>query len=209
MDSSTPLSCSVLIVDDDDSFRKILKETLADAGISADEADGGEAAIVASRKKAYDIVLLDVKMPGMDGIETLKVLRRDRPSTDIMMLTGVHDLSVAIEAVKLGAKEFLTKPIETDTLLKHIRLTFRARTAEEKIRSLETELSSKLLYDLRTPIAIGKSGVNMLLKGMAGPVSDQQFEVLSAMETNIEKMLVIINDMIDLTKLESGTVNLQ
>jgi signal transduction histidine kinase len=200
---------SLLVVDDDEGFRNVIKDILAEAGYAVDDAGDGKTAVDAASKTPYDIIVLDVKMPGMDGMEALKLIRQYSPGSDILMLTGVHDISIAVEAVKLGAREFLTKPIETDALLQNIRTTLRARAAEKKVKELEIEFSSRLLYELRNPITIGKSGVGFLLKGMAGPLSDQQFEVLSNMELNIDKLLVILSDMIDLTKLESGKVNLK
>lgn len=204
----TPDQQSILVVDDDENFRSVLTNVLREEGFYIEEAGDGKSAIDAAKLRPFDIILLDVKMPVMNGLEALKILRKDFPNTDYMMITGVHDISLAVEAVKLGAREYLTKPFEADALIQQIKSTLRARAAEARLHEIELNFASHLLYDLRTPITTINTAVGFLLKGMAGPLSDQQQVVLSHMNANTEKIVSLINDMIDLTKLESGRVDL-
>jgi two-component system sensor histidine kinase ResE len=200
---------SLLLVDDDDGFRTVLQETLVEEGFHVDAARNGLLGIDAAKTHAYDIIILDIKMPGMDGMEALKILLRESPSSDFMMLTGVHDVGLAVEALKLGVREYFTKPVESDYLVQQIRTTLRARDAEEKIRDLEATYTARLLYELRTPIATIKSGVGFLLKGMAGQLTEQQREVLSHLDVNTGRIVALLNDMIDLSKLETGKVGIE
>ncbi|MFI5251464.1 MAG: response regulator [Bacteroidota bacterium] len=199
----------ILVVDDDESFRKLLSTTIRDEGYKVEDTDEAEKAIEMARAQTYDIVLLDVKMPVMSGLEALKILKKESPLTDYVMLTGVHDLSIAVDAVKSGAREYVTKPFEPDFLLHQLRSILRARAAEIKLREAEAHFSSKLLYDLRNPISTIQTGIGFMLKGMAGPLSDQQQVVMGHINTNTEKILMLLNDMIDLSKFESGQVEIE
>lgn len=200
---------SILVVDDDDSFRGLIATTIRDEGYRVDEQGDPLKAIELARQHTYDIILLDIKMPEMNGIDALKILKKESPNTDYMMLTGVYDISLAVEAVKLGAREYLTKPFEADYLIQQIRSTLRARIAEQKLREAEIQFSSRLLYDLRNPLSTMQTGIGFLIKGMAGPLSDQQQVVMGHINTNTEKLIRLLNDMIDLSKFESGKVEIE
>jgi len=199
----------LLVVDDDNAFRSLVRIALSDEGFDVDEAPTGEQALDAVRQKAYDLILLDVKMPGMDGLQVLKLVRQETPSTDVMMITGYNDVSLAVESIKLGAREYLTKPIEADDLIQRVRTSLRAHAAEMRLREIQADFSSRLLYEIRNPLNTAKSAVGFLLKGMAGPVTVQQQEVLSHIDSVSTKVLTLISDMIDLTKFELGRVNLE
>src|SRR5512140_1278657 len=124
------------------------------------------------------------------------------------MMTGMSDVSMTVEAMKLGAKEYLTKPIDMDQLVPQLKGIIRARDAEDRVRRLQAEHTARLLYDLHNPIAGLKQSIGYLLKGMAGPLGDQQKELLGYMTASIEKVIGLLTDMMDLTKLEGGRVRL-
>jgi len=199
----------LLIVDDDNDFRSLVKTTLSDEDFNVDDAANGKIALAKIREKVYDLVLLDIKMPEMDGLETLRQARPESPTTDFVMITGFQDITIAVESIKLGAKEYLTKPIEPDLLIQRIRSLLRAHIAERRLKEFQVEFNSRLLYDLRNPIATVKSAIGFLLKGMAGPLTEQHSEVLGHMDFNVGKLLAMLNDMIDLTKFEAGRVHLE
>ena len=200
---------ALLIVDDDGDFRSLVKGALKDEDYEVDDASTGEGAIKASRARNYDLVLLDIKMPVMDGIQALKILRKETPSTDVVMISGYQDLHLAIEAIKLGAKEYLTKPVDTSDLVQRIKSALRAHAAEKRLKELQAEFTSRLLHELRNPVNTVKSAVDFLTKGMAGPLTEQQQDVLSHIENNIGDMAARVNDMIDLNQFESGLVDLE
>jgi DNA-binding response OmpR family regulator len=111
----------ILFVDDEDSLRILVKSQLTLEGFAVDTADDGDNAIRTLKEKQYDLALLDIRMPRMNGIEVLRYVRQHYPLMRVIMLTAVDDLSVAIEAVKNGANDYLTKPYETDNLVANIR----------------------------------------------------------------------------------------
>jgi len=199
----------ILVVDDDEDFRVLVKTTLIEEDFDVDDAANGKLALAKIKEKSYDVVLLDVKMPVMDGLETLRQARPEAPSTDFVMITGFQDITIAVESIKLGAREYLTKPIEPEVLIQRIRSIVRAHAAEIRLREVQTEFNSRLLYDIRNPVATVKSAIGFLLKGMAGPLTEQHSEVLNHMDFNVGKVLSILNDMIDIGKFESGPVPLE
>src|SRR5258706_16430312 len=91
----------LLVVDDDDQFRNLVTSVLSDEGYEVHSAPSGEEALNAAKSLEFDLILLDVKMPVMDGIQTLKLLRQETPSSDFMMITGSHDIQTVVDSIKL------------------------------------------------------------------------------------------------------------
>jgi len=108
---------SVLVVDDEDSLRTVLSNELSNEGYEVRNAADGDAAISELQKNQYDLVLLDIKMPRMNGFEVLKFIKEGHPKTKVVMLTGFADLKNAIESKKLGADDFVSKPYDLVDLL--------------------------------------------------------------------------------------------
>jgi len=111
----------VLIVDDEKEFASVLAERMEARGFRVDTVESGAEAIEQVKDKKYDAIVLDLAMPEMDGIETLKRLLAESPDLQILLLTGQATLDKGIEAVKLGAVDFLEKPADIDTLIGKIK----------------------------------------------------------------------------------------
>ena len=118
----------ILYVDDEQNLRHLVKEQLSVEGYAVETADDGDTAIDMIKKHQYDVVLLDIRMPRVSGLDVLKYIRTQKLHCRVLMLTAVDDLSVALEAVKIGANDYLTKPYEVNVLLSSIhRLTAPAK----------------------------------------------------------------------------------
>jgi signal transduction histidine kinase len=199
---------NVLVADDEDGLRATITAWLGDEGFNVKEASNGLDAIKLIQSDDFDLVLLDIKMPGANGLEVLRYVKKNSSATEVVMMTGMSDVNMAVEAMKLGAKEYLTKPIDMDQLVPQLRVLIRARDAEERIRQLQAEHTARLLYDLHNPISGLRQSIGYLVKGMAGPVSDHQKELLGYMTSSIDRVIGLLNNMMDLTKLEAGRVRL-
>ncbi len=117
---------TILYVDDEDALRTLVKNQLATEGYVVETADDGDTAMEMLEKSSYGVILLDVRMPRVSGVEVLKFIRERKINTRVIMLTAVDDLSVAIESVKLGANDYLTKPYDLVSLITAIeRVTAR------------------------------------------------------------------------------------
>lgn len=198
----------VLIADDEDALRSTIAAWLTDEGFEVEQAGDGLEAVKQAQSRDFDVALLDIKMPGMNGLEVLRYIKKNSSTTDVVMMTAMSDVGMAVEAMKLGAKEYLTKPIDLDQLVPQLRSLVRKRDAEERIRQLQGEHTARLLYDLHNPISGLRQSIGYLLKEMAGPVSEHQKELLGYMTSSIDRVIGLLNDMMDLTKLEAGRVRL-
>ncbi len=116
----TNKDASILVVDDEEAFRYMLSTLLNAAGYSVDTALDGVAAINALQAKLYHLVLCDVRMPNVDGVEVLKFIKANTPGIEVVMLTGYADVKTAVECMKLGAYDYITKPTTTEELMSTI-----------------------------------------------------------------------------------------
>ena len=132
----------VLLVDDEEKFLDVLSQRLGTRGIDAVTATSGEEALVKIKNKNFDVIILDVIMPGIGGIEALKRIRQENPEVQIIMLTGKSSIEKAVTAIKEGAIDFLEKPADIDKLLEKIENARQKKTLlvmkniEEKVKGL-------------------------------------------------------------------------
>lgn len=132
---------TVLVVDDEEEFREMMVKRLNKKGLVALAADSGQAALDHLEAKRIDVVLLDVKMPGMDGIETLRQIRVLKPLVEVVLLTGHASVDSGIEGMKLGAFDYLMKPIELEPLLEKLADAYeKKRLHQEKIDQAQAKV---------------------------------------------------------------------
>jgi DNA-binding NtrC family response regulator len=114
------IEAKVLLVDDEEQFLDALSQRLETRGIKVDSVTSGEDAVKKVEDQNFDAIIVDLAMPGIDGIETLKRIKGKRPDLEIIMLTGHATVKSGIEAMKLGAEDFLEKPVDLNELLEKI-----------------------------------------------------------------------------------------
>jgi len=107
---------SVLIVDDEKNIRLTLSQALEALGVETDTATNGEEALAKLKEKGFGLILLDLKMPGMDGMEVLRRVREIRPDIRVIIITAYGTIESAVEAMKLGAVDFIQKPFSPDEI---------------------------------------------------------------------------------------------
>ena len=126
----------VLIVDDEKEFTESLAERLSIRGYYVDWCFTGQDAVDKLKSYNFDVIILDVVMPGMDGIEALREIKRVKPLTEVIMLTGHATVETAIDGMKLGAFDYLMKPCEASELVDKIEKAYaRKADQEERIRA--------------------------------------------------------------------------
>ncbi len=176
----------ILIVDDELSVRSSLGEWFEEDGFSVETAEDGEAALRAMDRGPYDIVLLDLKMPGMDGIAVQKRVREIDPDATIIILTAFASVQTAVEALKLGAFDYVTKPVDPDELSNLVKNALRTRAlAEENVRLKEkvSELTQA------APILAVNPGMEHVLE-MIRTVAETDSSVVIRGESGTGKELV-------------------
>ena len=137
----------VLVVDDEADFLETIVNRLQKRDVDATGVTSGEAVLELMKKKLFDVVLLDIKMPGgMDGIETFREIKKIQPLTEVVLLTGHASVETSIEGLKLGAFDYLIKPVKFEELLEKLADAFKKKnTQEQKI------LRAKIQGFLRFP----------------------------------------------------------
>lgn len=121
------LKANVLLVDDEEQFLKVLSQRLEGRGLKVDTSTSGEEALKKVKGKDFDAIILDLVMPGMSGIETLKRIRSENPDLQIILLTGHGTVEKGVEAMKAGAVDFLEKPADMNKILEKIAEAKRKR----------------------------------------------------------------------------------
>jgi DNA-binding NtrC family response regulator len=133
----------VLLVDDEADFLDTLVKRMNKRKVMAHGVGSGEEAIAYLDQNQVDVVVLDVKMPGMDGIETLREVKKKFPLTEVVMLTGHASMEVAIEGMEIGAFDYLMKPIDLDDLLYKLEDAYKKKSIQEtKIKKASEALQS-------------------------------------------------------------------
>uniref|UniRef100_A0A7C4W7T9 Response regulator n=1 Tax=Desulfatirhabdium butyrativorans TaxID=340467 RepID=A0A7C4W7T9_9BACT len=123
----------VLVVDDETDFLETLVLRLNRRGYEAVGVESGEKALEALKNQDFDVIVLDIKMPGgMDGIETLREIKKSCPEPEVILLTGHGSIETSIEGVKLGAFDYLLKPVRIDELLEKMTLALEKQELEEE-----------------------------------------------------------------------------
>ncbi|MBF0117662.1 MAG: response regulator [Desulfobacterales bacterium] len=123
---------NILIVDDEEQFRKNLIKLLKTKGISAKEISRGEDAIEELSKNSYDVILLDLKMPGINGIEVLKEIKKRKILSEVIILSGHASIDTAFEIMKYGAYDYIMKPFDIEELMVKISLAYEKKIEKEK-----------------------------------------------------------------------------
>jgi two-component system nitrogen regulation response regulator NtrX len=134
---------NVLIVDDEPAIRESLQAVLEDEGYKSAAVESGEACIDLLRKKAFDVVLLDIWLPGMDGLETLQRVRELDNGPEVIIISGHGTIETAVRATKLGAFDFLEKPLSVDKTLILLKNALETKKLRQENRDLKKQLAPK------------------------------------------------------------------
>jgi DNA-binding NtrC family response regulator len=154
----------ILVADDDEGVRFFLTELLKKENYPVEEASNGEEALLKQRNELFDLVILDVKMPKMDGIETLREMRKINPDLIVVMITAYGSQKIALDAIREGAYDYFTKPFDADELLVVIRRALEKQRLLEKLNRLQAELTRDLQFDRLLGGSEGMQEVFLLIR---------------------------------------------
>jgi len=163
----------VLIVDDEQSIRRTLREILEFEKYTVDEASDGLECLVKLKRSKYDVVIMDIKMPKMDGMDALERIQLLAPDTPVVMISGHANIDTAVDAVKKGAFDFISKPPDLNRML----ITLRNAMDKSSLIS-ETKVLRKKVSKSKTPEIIGKSGTISKVKEDIDKVAPTDARVL-------------------------------
>ncbi len=177
---------SILIVDDDSGHRDTLSILIKGWGYRVEGADDGEAAVEKIRERPFDAVLMDIRMAKVGGIEALKQIKNYNPAVPVLIMTAYSSVNTAVEALKSGAYDYLTKPLDFDELKLSLERALDHTRLQVENESLRARLPSG--FDLAS--IIGKSGATRRLVEMIAMVAPTEATVLVAGESGTGKELV-------------------
>jgi len=170
----------VLVVDDDESLRRVTQVELEQAGYEVSVAADGDSAMAILQKSGQDLVLTDLKMPGMSGLDLLRRIRREYPDIVVIMLTAFGSVDTAVEAMKVGAYDYITKPVRSDELELVVARSLQHLSLVEENRLLRSSLQEKygfeniighsksLLYVLDLADRAAQTDATVLIQGETG-----------------------------------------
>lgn len=173
---------SILIVDDEEDIRDVLEIALKDAGYQVFLAENGEKAFGIFKSKQPDIVITDIKMPVMDGIELLRQIKRENPETEVLMITGHGDMDLTIRSLKNEATDFITKPVNVDILEIAIEKAVEKIIARQKLVEYTQKLELLILEKSKLADHLSSLGV------MIGSISHN----IKGLLTNLDGGLYVV-----------------
>ena len=174
---------SVLIVDDEKNIRRTFEMVLRSEGFAVRTAASGEGGLAEYEKRAADVVILDVRLPGMDGIEVLRNLQKQQPRPAVIMISGHGTIATAVDATREGAFDFVEKPLSKERLLVAVRNAVKVTKLDRKVR----ELSDR---DAKRRMMIGESEAMQAIREQIARVAPTPARVLIAGESGTGKELV-------------------
>jgi len=177
---------SILIIDDDPLIRKTLSTHLSQEGFDISTAETGNEGIRLYEDKTPDLVILDIRLPDINGLEALQRIRENNPGATVIIITAFDDMKTTVEAIKLGAFEYLVKPLDFIDLQLTIDKAFRLKNLEEKLRHLVKEKEKEYTIDN----IIGRSPQMREVFKMIGSVAVTRTNVLIQGESGTGKELV-------------------
>jgi signal transduction histidine kinase len=228
---------SILIIDDDPNLRKTLSDILRVKGYETHAAKDGAEGLSLIGQNPVNLVLIDLKLPDIPGLEVLSRVKADYPFTEAVILTGNASLDSAIEATNVGAFSYLQKPYDIDQLLLHIRRAIEKQEAEEKVRQYQehleelvqertkeleiakllaeagsrakTEFIANMSHELRTPMNAIIGFSEILRDELSGELNEMQTEHVTDIINSSRVLLDLVLNILDYANAETGLGGLE
>jgi signal transduction histidine kinase len=216
----------LLVVDDDAINRDVLTRRLTRQGHHVQSASNGQGALLLMKETAFDLILLDVVMPEMDGYEVLRRIRADDQlkNVPVIMISVVSEMQSVVRCIEAGAEDYLAKPFNPTLLKARIGACLekkRGRDREnvlfeqlqenykrlQEVERLRDDMRNMIVHDLRTPLTAVIVGVDMLQRH--GALNEEQRELMTLAAGGGRTLLAMVNDLLDVEKMESGSAQLQ
>jgi len=203
----------VLVIDDEEIARISCQRVLKREGIEVTLAGSGREGLDILMRERHDLVLVDLKMPEMDGVEVARRIRDYDPNIVTIIITGYATIESAVAVMKEGAYDYLPKPFTPDELiivvrrgLEKRRLDQESRALREEKEAMERNFITMVTHQLRSPLAAIYQYIEVLLSDIGGERSGMQQEMLERIRERLNGLLELINDWLDLSRIQAGEI---
>ncbi|MBW1706139.1 MAG: sigma-54-dependent Fis family transcriptional regulator [Deltaproteobacteria bacterium] len=197
---------SILVVEDGQSQREMLYEFLSGEGFDVSDVDRGDKALERVKRDYFDLLLLDFKMPGLDGMQVLEQVKHINPEIDVIMMTAYGTVETAVKAIKTGASDYITKPIELEELLILIEKISERRTLLRENEALREELRGKgittdqIIYEstamdevINLAGRVANSNATILIQGESGTGKELVAQLIHTLSPRSQKPMITVN----------------
>jgi signal transduction histidine kinase len=229
----TPEAATIIVVEDERGAMTTLCGILEDAGYEVIGLEKGADALETIRKNKFDVVITDIRLPDVGGMEILELARDMNPDAAVIMMTGYASVETAIDAVNQGAYAYFVKPINPDEIkttianaIKHQRLSqenrrlveslqhsnsllFGANEELKKATQAKSEFLAHMSHELRTPLNVIIGFSELMLDGVPGGINEEQKQCLNDILSSGNHLLALIDDILDLSRIEAGKMELK
>jgi signal transduction histidine kinase len=210
MNAQRPL---ILIIDDEEVLRDGCRQTLERSGYVVLTAGDGAEGIKLAKENKPDLAFVDLKMPGMSGMEIIEFLSKDIPDIILIMITGYATIVSAVEAIQKGAYDYLPKPFSPDQLraaakrgLEHRNLKIETRLLREEKERMERHFITFVSHEMRSPLVVIRQCMESL-KAVAGDRFDKDVtDLIERCSTRVQNLEGLIEHWLDLSRIENGTL---
>jgi two-component system sensor histidine kinase/response regulator len=204
---------NILVIDDEEAMRDSCMQVLAREGYRVETAGEGETGLRKLKELKPDLVLVDLKMPGISGMEVLNKVRDIDPNIISVVITGFATIDSAVESMKKGAYDFLPKPFTPDELriivrrgLDKKRLAVEAETLRKEKKNMEDNFITMVSHELRTPLADIRQYFEAILSGITDELKEKQKKMLERVGDKIDVLLKLISDWLDMARIKEGEI---
>jgi len=208
-----PQKATILVIDDEKAMRDSCYQVLSKDGYATETAENGQSGLQKIREVRPDLVLIDLKMPGMGGMELLEKIGQIDPDIISIVITGYATIESAVEAMKRNAYDFLPKPFTPDQLrivikrgLERRRLAAESARLRREKKMMRENFITLVSHQLRSPLASVKQYFGVIREGFAGEVTDKQKEIIQKAGGYIDSLVQLINDWLDMSRVEAGRI---
>jgi len=197
----------ILIVDDEADIAAILKLHLEDSGYATAWAGNGQVALQMLKDGGFSLALMDVKMPGMSGVEVLKRISESGLDASVIMMTAHGSEDLVVECMTSGAVDYISKPFSLDDTLQRVDRALANRRMLLDKKRLEQEKEDflyMLSHDLKNPITVVIGSIDIMREGRLGPVNTEQVEYLQSAIDSCNEVVGMIDNLLDVQRFEAG-----
>ncbi len=204
---------TILVIDDEKAMRDSCCQVLTKDGYRAETAVDGDTGLQKIRELKPDLVLVDLKMPGMSGMELLEKVADIDPNIVCVVITGYATIESAVEAMKRKAYDFLPKPFTPDELriitkrgLEKRRLALESARLQQEKETMRKNFITLVSHQLRSPLGSVKQYLGVIKEGFVGEVASKQKELMEKAVTRVDDLLQLIDDWLDMSRIEAGDI---